>query len=210
VKVYLDGGQDNLLMTKISISPKHKLIHLLSASTVALYAGCASNAGKPTMASESSINISQATQHSRKSTMSFINETVSEADIEKYKLRDINQRYHSSLRDMNIGKWTIDRERDIYVRKMGTGREDLSSQTTFTFFWRGHLFFWILDLLDYQWNDGNSKVSWGLVNKKELYLPNELEPYRSEIIHDFKEALKVREAEDFLIQPKSHSVDFQF
>jgi hypothetical protein len=141
--------------------------------------------------------------------MAFINETASEADIEKYGLRDINYQYHFALRDMNC-QWTIDRERDIYVRKMGTGREETSSHTTFTFYWKGHLFFWVLDNLLTERVNGHSHSSWGLPIGGQLHLPKKLESMRSVIIDDFKEAMKLNEQTNFLIQPQSYSVDFQF
>jgi hypothetical protein len=141
--------------------------------------------------------------------MAFVNETVSEADIEKYGLRDINQRYHPSLRDMTC-QWTIDRERDVYVRKMGTGREETSSHTTFTFYWKGHLFFWVLDLASIEDIDEISVTTWNLVDEKPLNLPLSLESVREEIMADFKNALNVAKAANFLVQPKSYSVKFQF
>ncbi len=141
--------------------------------------------------------------------MAFVNETVSEADIEKYGLRDINQRYHPSLRDMTC-QWTIDRERDIYVRKMGTGREETSSHTTFTFYWKGHLFFWVLDLVIIEDTATTSVTTWGLIDGKQLHLPVTLESVREEIMIDFKNALSVAKAASFLVQPKSYNVEFQF
>jgi hypothetical protein len=141
--------------------------------------------------------------------MAFINEIVSEIDIEKYRLRDINQQYHFALRDMTC-RWTVDRERDIYVRKMGTGREEFSSHTTFTFYWKGHLFFWILVLDSIEDTDDESKTVWSLAEKKPLYLPPELEPLREEIMTDFKNALTQNKAASFLIQPQRYSVEFRF
>lgn len=141
--------------------------------------------------------------------MAFINEKVSEADIEKYGLRNINQQYHPSLRDMTC-QWTIDRERDVYLRYMGTGREETSSHTTFTFFWKGSLFFWVLEILKSERIDGHSTTVWGLPDNKELGLAKNLMQQSTEIFADFKEAMKCYEQSQFLVQPKSYGVEFQF
>lgn len=141
--------------------------------------------------------------------MAFINETVSEADIDKYKLRDINQQYHFALRDMEC-KWTIDRERDIYVRQMGSGREDLCDHHTFTFYWKTHLFFWTIKFLTHERIHDHSHIVWGLASNKELHLPKDLEEKRDEIMKDFKDAVYVAEEFDFVVEPKSYSVEFKF
>jgi hypothetical protein len=185
------------------------LARILSVSTAALYIGCANNAGKSVATPEIPINPSQSTQNSRKPTMTFVNEIVSEADIEKYGLRDINQKYHSALRDMTC-KWTIDRERDIYVRYMGSGREDLSDHVTFTFYWKGNLFFWTILLMESGRKNDHHQTVWGLIENKDLYIPAELEAKRPEILKDFKEALVAENEAGFLTKPKSYSVDFKF
>lgn len=67
--------------------------------------------------------------------MAFVNEHISDADVEKYGLKDIDANFlvgGSKRRD-----WTIDRERDIYLRQVASGREDQSEKSTWTFYWRG-------------------------------------------------------------------------
>jgi hypothetical protein len=144
--------------------------------------------------------------------MPFANEIASDADIAKYKLRDINLRYHPMLRDMTCS-WTVDRERDIFVRDMGTGREEFCNHHTFALHWKGTLVFWELATLDFSKDEGHYRTVWGLIKKNAAgipYLPPEREANRAEIVSDFKEALKVLEAASFLAIPKSYSVDFQF
>lgn len=147
--------------------------------------------------------------------MPFINEKVSESDIEKYGLRDINKKYSFASRNREC-KWTIDRERDIYLREMGSGREERCSNTTFSFYWKGHCFFVQLDLLASGSEDGHHTTKWGLLvegytNKgARLDLPAALEPMRESVLADFKEVMLARHAATFLRQPKSYSVEFAF
>lgn len=62
--------------------------------------------------------------------MTFINEKVSEQDIEKYGLREINKQF---VRGDISYYWTIDQDRNIYLRDMG-GNWQEPEQQRFSFF----------------------------------------------------------------------------
>lgn len=69
--------------------------------------------------------------------MTFVNEYITDEDYQRYGIASIDRIFlvgGTKRRD-----WTIDRERDIYLRQVASGREDLSSESTWTFYWRGAL-----------------------------------------------------------------------
>ncbi len=67
--------------------------------------------------------------------MPFVNEHIPEADIEKYEIKKWDKKFQ-------IGhykpSWTVDRERDIYLRFIESGREELSGQWIFCLYWKSH------------------------------------------------------------------------
>ena len=52
--------------------------------------------------------------------MPFVNECVPADDIDRYGLRAVNQQF---LKGDFSYEWTIDRERNVYLRAMGNERE---------------------------------------------------------------------------------------
>jgi hypothetical protein len=67
--------------------------------------------------------------------MAFINEYISQEDVEKYHLEEIDKHFFCGTRARD---WTIDRTRDIYLRnvEMVSGPDpDPRGQTKWTFFW---------------------------------------------------------------------------
>jgi hypothetical protein len=95
--------------------------------------------------------------------MPFINEFISEADIIKYNLEEINQAgykisnikipvgiptYHQNARD-----WTVDKERDIYLRQVTTnqGRPDMGFENDgwegWTLYYKGELVWFAKNLV---------------------------------------------------------------
>ncbi|WP_200958258.1 hypothetical protein [Massilia sp. Root335] len=60
--------------------------------------------------------------------MAFINEFIPEADIKKYGIEEINKKY--IVGGTKSGQWTIDRDRDIYLRCVARGREEYRSEST--------------------------------------------------------------------------------
>lgn len=127
--------------------------------------------------------------------MTFTNEFTPPADVEKYGLKEIDKRFEF-LGTVSARDWTIDRERDMYLRHVagpGAGGRDMEirNQQTFTFFWKGHQLTLRLDALDGRWVDGEPGWShWRLVTiNGSDGLPESLKACRQEILADLKEAL---------------------
>ena len=97
--------------------------------------------------------------------MPFVNEFIPEADVETYGLKEIDR--HFIIGGTNARDWTIDRERDIYLRNvaLGAGGEpEIRNQTKWTFYWHGDLLTLRLDLLDGKGGRGEPGWShWKLV-----------------------------------------------
>ena len=54
--------------------------------------------------------------------MAFINERISPEDAVKYRVEEINSLVIG--RNLSCDDWTVDRERDMYLRKVGVQVED--------------------------------------------------------------------------------------
>lgn len=74
--------------------------------------------------------------------MAFINENISDENRKKYNIDEINQKFHMGEISRD---WTIDKERDIYIRIMHAGREEASHCSTWTLFWKNELIFFELE-----------------------------------------------------------------
>ncbi|MEH6420748.1 hypothetical protein [Pseudomonas sp. CGJS7] len=124
--------------------------------------------------------------------MPFLNEFIPAADVEKYDLKAINAKF--VVGRTNARDWTVDRDRDIYLRNVATGagaEPELRNQTTWTFYWHGELLTLRLDLLDASGGPGEPGWShWKLVwLNGSSGLPLHLEQFRGQIIGDLREAL---------------------
>lgn len=124
--------------------------------------------------------------------MAFVNEFISPDDIEKYNLEKIDETF--VVGGTRARDWTIDRERDIYLRNVAVGSgpdPDERNQTKWTFYWKGTALTLRLDLLDGYGAPGEPGWShWKLVwlNGNEG-LPAHLRPHAEQILQDLREAL---------------------
>jgi hypothetical protein len=129
--------------------------------------------------------------------MPFINEEPSEADIVKYGLREQDAEFGQSI--LRAVKWTRDSERDIYLRYMRTDgrREPLVHE--FVFYWQGRR---IENLsleqvssqyIENEYRQKTLKIHPYYRPNNSFWLPPDLEPLRTQIISDFKEALIARD-----------------
>lgn len=124
--------------------------------------------------------------------MAFVNEFIPPEDVEKYHLAEIDKRF--VVGGTNARDWTIDRERDIYLRNVangGGGDPDIRNQTTWTLYWRGDLLVLRLDLLDGHGGRGEPGWShWLLVRLRgSSGLPAHLKAQKEQILDILKEAL---------------------
>jgi hypothetical protein len=126
--------------------------------------------------------------------MTFINEFTSPEDVEKYGLKQIDKKYEFGT--VSARDWTIDRERNIYLRNVarGAGSEiEVRNQHTFTFYWKGHELTLRLDLLE--GSGGRGEPGWSHWRLVLVWfnggngLPDPLKPHMREILADLKEAL---------------------
>jgi hypothetical protein len=121
--------------------------------------------------------------------MTFVNEEVPKQDIEKYGLREINKKF--LIGDFEY-EWTIDRERDIYLRWMCYDPEE-PSENDFSFYWKGILLTIRLKRRGEGVRGGKGSTTWAMqpsMGSTSLWLPKELESKREEIIADLKDALR--------------------
>lgn len=80
--------------------------------------------------------------------MPFVNEFISAEDVEKYGLKAIDQKF--VVGGTNARDWTIDRERNIYLRNVAIGggaEPEIRNQTKWSFFWQKELLTLRLDLV---------------------------------------------------------------
>ena len=124
--------------------------------------------------------------------MAFVNEFIPPEDVEKYGIKAIDEKFvvgRTRARD-----WTIDRDRDIYLRNvaMGAGADpDFRNQTTWTFYWHGDLLYLRLDLLEGRGERGGPGWShWKLIRiNGSNGLPAHLKSDGAEILEDLTEAM---------------------
>lgn len=115
--------------------------------------------------------------------MAFVNEYVSEEDIEKYGLEAIDKRY---FRAHYQTEWTRDKERDMYLRFMRDGGEEGMWQQVFSFYWKDSL---IEVGLKSEGGGARGGKGWKKWSLRYLSIPEILEASREQILADLKEAL---------------------
>lgn len=120
--------------------------------------------------------------------MTFVTEKVTSQDIEKYGLPALNEIYRRS----SNYEWTIDRDRDIYLRRMGQSWQEPEFKI-FSFYWKGHELEIGLRSVSYERTaSGALHQTWAispLPGSTKFWLPPELELQRPQITSDLKEAL---------------------
>lgn len=117
--------------------------------------------------------------------MAFINQFISQADAEKFGIEEINRLFAVSAR--NACHWTIDRERNIYLRCIANGGDEYRRRSTWTLCWNSYLLILELNLVG-----GGGKVGepgWSHWRLQHMCLPSELQPKRVQILADLKDAL---------------------
>lgn len=115
--------------------------------------------------------------------MSFVNEFISEADFAKYGISEINQKWGV---ENYRSHWTIDRSRDVYVREVGSDREELGRHKYYTLYWKGALLNAKLEV-----HGAANLMDFGDPDYKLLNIdiPPALADQRDEILQDLKDAL---------------------
>lgn len=117
--------------------------------------------------------------------MAFVNEYITEEDVNKYGLEKTDSGFvvgGTKARD-----WTIDRERDIYLRVFARGREEISNQSTWTLYWKGALLVVVLENISTSGPVDGHRHGHKLV--RSLEMPHHLRGDRDAILVVLKEAL---------------------
>lgn len=134
--------------------------------------------------------------------MAFVNEKIPPADFEKYHIKEKNFKWRTACRH-----WTIDRERDIYFRRLRNDREDDAPLMYCELYWKG--LSWEFNV----WTEGGGVFKgpcWRHYSKLRLSPPAELEAQRAEIIEVLKEALiEFKEAGNFSLST-TYTATFDF
>ncbi|WP_200958259.1 hypothetical protein [Massilia sp. Root335] len=121
----------------------------------------------------------------KKVNMAFINEFIPEADIKKYGIEEVNKKYIAG--GTNSDQWTIDRDRDVYLRCVARGRDEFRNESTWTLYWERELITIELHLLDAGGRRGES--GWAHWKLHHIYIPPHLEARRNDILTDLKNSL---------------------
>lgn len=142
--------------------------------------------------------------------MAFVNEPIPEEDIKKYEIAKWDEKY---LKGHYQPSWTVDRERDMYLRYICTGHEELCNRWTFSFYWKKYVLSVQLDSSGGgEWR-GTQCRHYDLVRLMiSLFdpLPESLEAHRPEILADLKEALIAFKDLGVLSSSTSHTATFNF
>jgi hypothetical protein len=117
--------------------------------------------------------------------MAFVSEYMSGADAEKYGIEAINNRF--IIGGTRARDWTVDRDRDIYLRIVTTGREEMASRSTWTLFRHGDLTVVDLDLV--RATGGMGKPSSSHYKLLRLDMPFHLQSQKDAVLDDLREAL---------------------
>lgn len=126
--------------------------------------------------------------------MTFVNEYIPQDDIVRYHIKEIDQRVGLHRRT-NSDDWTIDRERDIYLRCVEMGNFEFRHQSAWTFYWHGELIWVELEMLGC--SSERNAPGWSrkrivklcLMDVESNHLPERLMPQRGEVLKDIEEAL---------------------
>lgn len=138
--------------------------------------------------------------------MAFVNEYIPAEDFEKYQLREIDK--HHVVGGVNARDWTIDRERDIYLRQLAQGREEFSHEMVWTFFWHGKTYTLRMDILDTKGRPHEPGWSqWSLIRVNANDALNGIPEPREQFIADLKEALLTYKDGGYFSRSTDYSVD---
>lgn len=148
--------------------------------------------------------------------MAFVNEYMSDDDIKKYGIEEIDKFFNKAHYQPS---WTVDRDRNVYLRYVQSGREETSQEWDFTYYWKGHLLFVRLHVEGGGKRGGDgwssySKLRMGLPEQYYLlnavFLPEALKANEAEIKADLKEALIAFRDFGVFSATATHTATFDF
>jgi|EndMetStandDraft_7_1072992.scaffolds.fasta_scaffold108870_3 hypothetical protein len=89
--------------------------------------------------------------------MAFVNEYIASADAERYDLESINETF--IVGGTHAHDWTIDRDRDLYLRVVARGREEMAGCSTWTLYRCGDLIVVDLDCVQHHAHMGRGPAA---------------------------------------------------
>lgn len=140
--------------------------------------------------------------------MAFKNEYVQEADYEKYDMKKVCAEHNQRL---NRGKnvyfisWTIDHEKDAFLVKIHSHREE--NFEGYAFCWKGEWMFFDMRPTDYKY-DKTLNAIWFRFLVKDFVVPDQLIAQREELMDDLRAAITVTDAETCTISHRSATIEF--
>jgi len=134
--------------------------------------------------------------------MAFVNEFVPQEDKARIDWNSIPRPIYR-LRPIHPYRWTIDRERDVFLMKTEQGREEASNQYEFLFWWKGVP---TRIRLEKSW-PGKNTLRW---HRLGFFVPEPLRAIEPEIIEVLKEALTVYGFDGDPKTPIAVEVQFDF
>jgi hypothetical protein len=123
--------------------------------------------------------------------MAFVNEHISEADRQKYGLDQVDRGLVGRAPQR---QWTIDHEREIYLRNIDRGREEAARQSTWHLFWRGELMTVCLEVTAAGSDGRKGGHGWAHYRVRNcfnrgFFVPAHILDQREEVIADLRAAL---------------------
>ena len=127
--------------------------------------------------------------------MNFVNEYASDEDAKNYKLNDIWDRYNPIYKGEyffgNQPRWTVDREKNIFLMLLGGGRGEHGNRSKFLLWWDSEHVVVSLDLADGSSGNLDSDPFFRVWDMAFLEIPGHLKNKQKEVIDILKEALRV-------------------
>ena len=115
--------------------------------------------------------------------MAFVNEYISQEDFEKHQLKQKDDGYGIGVTQSD--NWTIDRERDMFLRCMERCREEQAGQQIYAFYWKGN---WTSVRISLQGGGPINGPQWCSYKLLRVHIPDSIEPHRDTYLADLKEA----------------------
>ena len=136
--------------------------------------------------------------------MAFANEYISAADIEKYGIKEFDDKNHKAHYEPS---WTVDHERDIYLRYVSREHEEFANRHTYAFYWRGTML-----IVNVDTNGGGEwrGEQWCHYTMRRLPIPENLKAHEAEIIADLKAAFVAYKELGILSDSTKHNATFDF
>ena len=116
--------------------------------------------------------------------MAFINEYISDEDRKKFNIDDFDKRFF--VGGTKSRSWTVDKEKNIYLRNVARGREEFASESKWVLSWGGQLVF--LDLKNISTSGVAGGDRHGHKKVLKINIPDTLEEQREQILKDLQEA----------------------